>query len=267
MTGNKSNNRGIQLVNYVKSVLANLLVAENEDKFVEVKSDENIYIYELSESDTVLINLKEVSEVEVLADYLLNLKQKKPTITIILLFASEDQQALLLKVLSVKKYECLTPRQMFFDEVESNLSGSGFCNNLKFGLICTSHIYKPPLNVYNGNLSNLKNVVEKVSPEKSNIVFVTDGSLPIIDMGYKFSNVVYYGDRQAIERFKKGRDETTGKFDEDKVKTGEDDGHKKGGNATKPADFNSEMEAIEKELDQSENGDFLNTSDINPQIA
>ena len=107
--------------------------------------------------------------------------------------------------------KCWLLSNFFFDAQNITISDSGVNNNLKFALVCTSFISKPPLKVYNGNLSNLKCVIEQLSPEVGLVAFVNEGCLPLVNLDLT-SSVVYYGEKQVIEKFKKEKNQAKGVF-------------------------------------------------------
>ena len=106
----------------------------------------------------------------------------------------------------------LGAQQIFFDAQDITISASGVYNNLKFALVCWSYISKPPLKVYNGNLSNLKCVIEQLSPAVGLVAFVNEGNLSLVDLDMN-SRVVYYGEKQVIEKFKKEKNQAKGVFE------------------------------------------------------
>ena len=85
-------------------------------------------------------------------------------------------------------------------------------NNVKFALVCSSYISKPPLKVYNGSLSNLKYVIEQLSAVGL-VAFVNEGCLPLFTLDLTLS-VVYYGEKQVIEKFRREKNQVDGVFED-----------------------------------------------------
>ena len=139
---------------------------------IDTSGDSDIIGLDVSEADTIVFNLKGSVETPEFAEYLLRIKEAKPSVSFVLLFSTEEHQQTVKSYLSTKKFQVLAPKQVFFDAEDVTISDSGFYNNLKFAIVCSSFISNPPLKVYNGNLSNLKCFIEQVSPEVGLIAFL-----------------------------------------------------------------------------------------------
>ena len=212
--GKCKNKTGEDLKIYIESVLKSdgEKVPTREDRFVEINTAGDIIGLDMSEADTVVFNLKGGVEISEFAAYLKRMKEAKPSVSFVLLFNTEEHQQAVKSYLSTKEFQVLGAQQIFFDAQDITISASGVYNNLKFALVCWSYISKPPLKVYNGNLSNLKSVVEQVSPEVGLVAVVNEGSLSLVNLDLN-SSVVYYGEKHAIEKFKREKSQAKGVFE------------------------------------------------------
>ena len=201
--GKMKNKKGIELKEYVDSVLRGDFIIPIRTGFVEVDSVFDVCHLDMSEASTIVFNLESSVKMEELSEYLLNLKKNKPSLSFLLLFTNGEIQRGFLNFLSSKRFQGLSPHQVFFDDEKENIEVSelGLFNNLKFALVCTSHVARPPLKVYNGNLSNISAVVEQVTPAGGSVAFVNQGCLPLMDLQID-SSVVYYGGKLQLKSIK-----------------------------------------------------------------
>ena len=69
-----------------------------------------------------------------------------------------------------------------------------------YGVLCYQAVYNPPIKVFNGDLFNLENVVNQLSPPDAKNCFVNEGDLCIVKVHSQYS-CSYIGQGSAIHKF------------------------------------------------------------------
>ena len=122
-----------------------------------------------------------------------------------LLEAEKHQSDALAIIRSLKFSSDFRVNQIFFNRDISRRGGE-FNENIFFGILLgRGKILAPPLDVFNGDLSNLHTIISKLCPPTSNVASVSQGNRPILHvhssnaMSSRFS---YFGEKKSIEQFK-----------------------------------------------------------------
>ena len=181
----KSNTLGELLKKYIKEVLdgepsengAEIKMFQVEDPRKEMSDEEErrcdarVYHMKKSEEDSTEQILDQVS------------KSKIPTI---LIFGSEEEQLDAVMTLKVKASDNFQVSQIFFDKENPEDTENVFTENLVFGIVCGSlGFLSKKINMYNGNISNLRSLCETLTNNGSTLVSVTDSEQSIVEIHSK----------------------------------------------------------------------------------
>ena len=188
------NEKGIQLKKYVEQVMS----GKNNKKTV-IKLGTVIDVKKITgESDTFVANLAEpkYSEDQKTDFFDEVCREDKSTI---LLFPSEGEQLNALSYLRSKNE--LKVKQLLFNK-NTNVTEGCFCENLHFGLICgkLEHVQEK-INVYNGELENLKSVVSQVTAPGGTVSSVADAEMDLLLVHSKslIGNISYFGTETQLK--------------------------------------------------------------------
>ena len=102
-------------------------------------------------------------------------------VNVLTLFEAEKHQSDALAIVRSFKFSSdFRVNQIFFNRDISRRGGE-FNENIFFGILLgRGKILAPPLDVFNGDLSNLHTIISKLCPPTSNVASVSQGNRPIL---------------------------------------------------------------------------------------
>ena len=122
-------------------------------------------------------------------------------LALVILLPSEEQQAkACIAFRSTHSKKVLEPHKIYFLKETSNFKGVDLNDNMVYGVLCYQAVYNPPIKVFNGDLFNLENVVNQLSPPDAKNCFVNEGDLCIVKVHSQYS-CSYIGQGSAIHKF------------------------------------------------------------------
>ena len=176
-----TNEKGELLKRYVGSA------SEKNNHTVKIERVETRTMEDVVESsDTLVVNLNESPTPETISGLV------KENTTTVFLFPTEEAQLDALVFLRTSKSN-LETRQLFFDKTERKDKESDVEENIQFGLISGKvKVYAGKLKIHNGEMENLKNVVDQVTAPGGKIASITDPDLALIQVHKVMSQDVTY---------------------------------------------------------------------------
>ena len=186
------NEKGKALKEYVKSVIRGeeLLAFQ----LIEIKKFEGLDLSTLPECDTMVINCNNLSQDQVCQ--LRTMKAGTNSMSMVVLLSDQEEKTNLFCDLST---EIDSLKEIFFT-TNSPVRKGDFLQNIAFGILSSSTIFKPPLKSFNGSIINLETVVEQITPPGGKIISITEGNIPIVSLHKTFS-CLYFGEKAAVEKF------------------------------------------------------------------
>ena len=205
----KTNRKGMMLERYCKSVLENKKSEPVKIKVVEKLSDIKPEV--LVEADIIVLNLKKF-DMGVPVDAIdVAMKSVKPSSSVLLLFDNEQGHFEALKYLSSLSLSVGFVLKQIYFEVDKPKVDHGFLDNAVYGILL-GRVFTvgPPVKVINGPVEKcLANFVSMISPMPAKVIFVNEGSLPIVAVhraDLEDCEVTYFGTRDSIEKFLKTKE-------------------------------------------------------------
>ena len=97
-------------------------------------------------------------------------------------------------VKKLKEYQLIA-----FENCEPRVE-KNYCENMIFGLAFYEAVYQAPVQMFNGPLKNIDNVVNQISPPGAKLAFVCDEKLQIQSIHSVYA-CTYFGQKNVVQRF------------------------------------------------------------------
>ena len=196
LLGETPNIKGESLQEYCRDVFDNKDIGPKA-RFTNVNTLSEVDLSKFSEYSCIVLNCSELSRESLVQ--IQTLKSLKEALSVLLLMDDCKEGIEVYKFLDNGQFDL----KMIFFTVDNPSVKENMCENVRIGILMTGVIYKTPLMALNGSLSQLEEVVSKlVPPGSSRIAFLNHGNKPMIKVHMKL-NCDYYGNKEALERFKK----------------------------------------------------------------
>jgi hypothetical protein len=147
-------------------------------------------------------------------------------------------------------------------------SSGDISENIQFAVLFGNFsVLLPPISMYHSNITNLLNIVEKISPPKSTVAFISDLKSPLVQVHSAIlaADVTYFGPSAEVNKFKQHLQNKSpeGVFEDAKS------GHSADNNRNPPSEFvarrdiemsdrnrNTSTDNVEASVDQSSTSPF-----------
>ena len=210
--GKKMNEQGLWLKKYIDSVISCSKETVQPLNFYVLNSLDSFLQLQLKEFDVAVFSLQGESA-DVVMCVFETISSNNKLKSVLMLFDTEESQSSALAILrSQKMVSDLKVKQILFDKDKTGKCGE-FNENLVVGiLLYRGVLFQSPLNMYNKDLSNLRNVILKVCPPAGSVAFVSQGSIPLLSVhspDMVSNSFSYFGEERSIENFKVKLSKTT----------------------------------------------------------
>ena len=203
----KMNEQGKWLNSYYSSIISGSYGEAPSDPvmFNPLPSFQWFLENKLEEFDVAVINIKggNLDVVKEVCDKVLKIDRLQ--FALMIFEAEEFQSKALFIVRSLNLGSDFRVDQILFSSNTSDGKVRTFNENMVFGiLVGRGIIYTPPLDMFNDDISNLKNVISKLCPPTSRVASVSQGGLPLLHVHSQdilSSPVSYFGEERFIKKF------------------------------------------------------------------